>query len=184
MKVAIKKLVSRVEMMLAKAIVKAVIDTDEIQLVKLSVLAGETQDGIERLQNYGFSSVPPTGSEAFVVYLNGNRDHGVVIVCDNGEFRPVGLKDGEAVAYTKHGQTYLLDENGDHVFEGGTDYVAAFTELKAGFDELVAYVNALVLPVTGAVLINPLVPAVAGPPPPPGSTASIDASKVLKIRVP
>jgi len=183
MRDTVKKLVSRVEMMLAKAVIKAVNDTDDIQLVKISILAGETQDGIERLQNYGFSSVPPKGSEAFVAYLNGNRDHGVVIVCDNGEYRPRDLKDGESVLFSKHGQTLLLDENGDYVFENGTDYAAAFNDLKAGFDSLVAYVNALVLPVTGAVLSSPPTLAVAGPPVV-GSTASIDASKVDKVRLP
>jgi len=179
----VEKLVSRVQMMLAKAVIKAVNDTDDIQLVKISILAGETQDGIERLQNYGFSSVPPNGSEAFVAYLNGNRDHGVVLVIDNGEHRPRNLKDGEAVAYTKFGQTFLLNKDGEYVFENGTDYAAAFNDLKAGFDALVTYVNALVLPVTGAVLSNPPVPATAGPPTV-GSTASIDASKVTKVRFP
>ena len=178
-----KKLVSRIEMMLAKAIIKAVNDEGDIQLVKISVLAGETQDGIERLQNYGFASVPPNGSEAFVAYLNGNRDHGVVLVCDNGEHRPRNLNDGEAVFYSKHGQTFLLDENGEYVFDNGVDYAVAFDELKAGFDALVLFVNTLVLPVTGAVEAVPGVPPIAGPPPV-GSTASVDASKVPQVRLP
>ena len=184
MMAAIKKLVSRVEMMLAKAIVKAVIDTDEIQLVKLSVLAGETQDGIERLQNYGFSSVPPIGSEAFVAYLNGNRDHGVVIVCDNGEFRPVGLKDGEAIAYTKYGQTYLLDENGEHVFNEGTDYGVKFNLLKVAFDQLKAdhdshkHLAGAIVDGNGIACTGATAAIVVG------STANINPAKVDKVRLP
>ena len=186
----IKKLVSRVEMMLGKAMLTALDDSGDLQLVKLSGLANEDQDGIERLQNYGLSSLPPNGSEMLVAYLNGNRDHGVVVVCDSGAYRPKGLKPGETILYSMHGQTIYLDEDKNIVvtskpgevtpteiqLNGADDYAVAFNDLKAGFDALVAYVNALVLPVNLSTLI-------AGPPAVP-STASIDASKVDIVRLP
>jgi phage gp45-like len=110
----INRVIQRIEMMLVKALVERVVDSDEIQLVKISGLAGETMEGIERLQNYGLSSSPPAGeAEALVGFLNGNRDHGVVIVCDSGAYRVLNLKDGEVALYSKHGQTVLLTEDGD-----------------------------------------------------------------------
>lgn len=187
MMTTIKKLVSRVEMMLAKAVIKAVNDTDDIQLVKISVLADETQDGIERLQNYGFSSVPPNGSEAFVAYLNGNRDHGVVLVIDNGEYRPRNLKDGEAVLYSQHGQIVLLDENGDYRFENGTDFGVAFNRLRTAFNQLQADYDALVIAHNTHVHLGvPHATSTVGAATVTGSasTANIDPSKVAKVRFP
>jgi len=180
----LNKLVSRVEMMLAKAVIKAVNDTDDIQLVKISILAGETQDGVERLQNYGFSSVPPNGSEAFVGYLNGNRDHGVVLVVDNGEHRPRNLKDGESVFYSKHGQTVLLNENGEYVFEGGTDFGVKFDELKTAFDQLKSdhdshiHLAGAILDGDGAACTGATAAVAVG------STANINPAKVTKVRLP
>ena len=179
----LERVKNRVNMMLGKALLAAVDDAGDIQLVKVAGLAGETQDGIERLQDYGLSSSPPKNSEALVVYLTGNRDHGVVIVCDSGEYRVNQLESGEVVLYSKFGQTILLDKNGDTVFNGGTDYAVAFDDLKSGFDELKNYVNNLVLPVTGAVPSSPPAAPVAGPPTIP-STASIDGSKVPEVRLP
>lgn len=174
MKSVLKKVVHRVQMTVGRAIIEAVKDNDEIQLVKISGLDGEVQDGIERIQNYGFSSNVPKGGEAVVLYVQGNREDGIVITADHGEYRIKDLQSGETVMYSQHGQTLKQLENGDTVFNDGTDYAVAFNDLKAGFDALVTYVNALVLPVAGSV---------AGPPAVP-STASIDAAKIDEIKVP
>ena len=108
----IDRTVDRVKMMLVKALVTAVNDTGQIQLVKLSGLSGEHQDGVERLQSYGLTSNPPSGSEAVVAYLGGNRDHGVVIVCDNGAFRVTGLASGEVSIWSQYEQQILLKADG------------------------------------------------------------------------
>jgi len=107
----IDRAVDRIKMMLVKALITAVVDTEQIQLVKLSGLSGEHQDGVERLQNYGLTSNPPVGSEAVVAYLGGNRDHGVVIVCDSGTWRVTGLVSGEVAIYSQFGQKILLKED-------------------------------------------------------------------------
>lgn len=153
----IDRLIQRVEMMVLKALVDRVVDTDEIQLVKISGLAGETQEGIERVQNYGMSSAPPAAeSEAVVLYLNGNRDHGVVVVCDSGAYRVKGLLDGEVVLYSKHGQEILLKTGGDveaklpGVWKTGTgaDWVAMASKVQAAFDALSAAMGAFAPPGT------------------------------------
>lgn len=169
----IKKAIDRIEMLFVKALIEKVFDDNEIQLVKVAGLADELQDGIERLQNYGMSSVPPEGSEALVAYLNGNRDHGVVIVCDNGEFRQVDLKDGEVVVYSKHGQAMLLDETGNiratlpgTFFVGnGSDFVAMATKTKAAFDAIEQVCTAFIPPGTpdgGAALAAAISGALLG----------------------
>lgn len=184
------RIIARLEMMVAKAIIKAVTDTDEIQLVKLSALADEVQDDVERIQTYGLSASPPVGSEAVVLFLNGNRDHGLVIACDSGEHRPKALKSGEVVLYSKHGQSVLLKEDGTLVITGATDiqlngdadFAVAFNDLKTGFDKLVSDFNAHI-----HKLVPPTPPATApviSEPPQVASTASVDAAKVTTVKVP
>lgn len=181
-----QKVRSRLEMMLVKAMIEGVDDSQPLQLVKISALADETQDGMERLQNYGLSSVPTVGSEAFAAYLNGNRDHGVVVVCDSGEHRPTQLKRGEVTVYSQHGQSILLKEDGtveingatDITLNGDTDNAVSFSALKTGFDALKIEHNAHIhnyvkLGVTVPTSI-PVVPA----------KASIDACKVATVKVP
>lgn len=183
MKSVLKKVIHRVQMAVGRAIIEAVTDTDEIQLVKISGLDGEVQDGVERIQNYGFTSNVPKGGESVVLYVQGNREDGIVITADHGEYRVSGLKSGETAVYSMHGQTMKQLENGDTVFNDGTDFAVAFNDLKAGFDQLVTYVNAIVLPVVGAVPLVPGTPPTAGPPLVP-STASIDAAQITEIKVP
>lgn len=188
----IDRIIHRIKMFVAKALVESVDDTDQIQLVKINVLDGEVQDSIERIQNYGMTSNPPRDSEAIAIYLQGNRDHGVVIACDNSASRLNTLKSGEVCVYSEHGQTILMKSNGDIEItgtgdikfdantdielNGNTDFAVAFNDLKSGFDQLVTNFNAHIHPVTTA-------PGSTGIPATP-STASIDASKVDTVKVP
>lgn len=170
-----RRVVSRIKSVVGKALIESVSDSNDIQLVKISGLADEVQSNIERVQDYGITSNPPVESEAVVLYINGGKDHGIVIKTDSSEYRVQGLASGEVCIYSQFGQKILLDENGDIVFNDGTDFAVAFNELKTGFDNLKSYVNNLVLPVsTGGT---------AGPPVSP-STASIDASKIDGIKLP
>lgn len=185
---------NRIKAAIGKSLIDAAADDNEIQLVKISGMDNETQPDIERIQEYGMTSNPPIGSEAVVLYLGGNHDHGIVVKTDSGEFRIQSLKSGEVCVYSKFGQKILLDDNGEIVFNDGTDFMAGFTDLKSGFDQLkadhnalVLAVNTLVLPVIGAVPLVPGVPPVAGPPAPPPaipSIATIDAAKIEEIKVP
>jgi len=132
----INKIVHRIEMMLAKAIVEQVVDTDAIQTLKLALLADETSDNIDRIQNYGMTSVPPKGSEAFVLFVNGNRDNGVAIAVDSSVNRPSSLSDNDVVIYSAHGQTINLKSNGSVDVGNGDDFVAMATKTIAKIEAL------------------------------------------------
>lgn len=105
----VERLTKRLTGLVAKALVNAVVDTGEIQLVKVSTFDGTTLDGVERLQPYGDSSSPPPESEAIVVNINGSP---VVIVCDSGAYRVTGLASGEKVVYSMFGQRIHLKADG------------------------------------------------------------------------
>jgi phage baseplate assembly protein V len=65
------------------------------QRLQVAGLAGELHNDIERLQPYGFYSHPPTGSEAFGIWIDGNRDNGVIFMVDDRSYRVQPLAEGE-----------------------------------------------------------------------------------------
>ena len=105
----------------------------------------------------------------------------------NGEKSLFAVKDGDIKAKL----TFL--NSGELVLNDGDDYAVQFTALKTGFDMLKTELNALVTifnshfhPV--AALPNPIVPPVFIPTsvtatPGAPSVASIDSSKIEKVRV-
>ena len=108
----IAPLKKRVSVMVSKALVSAVTDTGGLQLVQISVLKDELEDNVERLQNYGFTSSPKTGSEAIVLFIGGNTDHGVVIAVDDSRYR-LKLQDGEVAVYDHNGSSIVMKSSGD-----------------------------------------------------------------------
>jgi phage baseplate assembly protein V len=98
----------RVRLMVSRGVLSLVDDAPRVQKVQVKLLAGEVRDGLERVQQYGFSSVPAAGSEAVVLFVSGNRDHGIVIGTENRAQRRTGLKEGEVALYTG------ADSNGGH----------------------------------------------------------------------
>ena len=64
-------LTTRIRNVVARGVIKTVDDTKKVQQQQNSLLAGETKSGIERYQNYGFTSVPHPGMETVVTSLLG-----------------------------------------------------------------------------------------------------------------
>jgi phage baseplate assembly protein V len=64
---------------------------------------GEIRESLHRVQDHGFTSLPPVGSAAVVVYQGGHRGHGMVLGGEHPKYRPTGLKPGEFLAYVVSG---------------------------------------------------------------------------------
>jgi phage baseplate assembly protein V len=105
----------------ARAYIAAVNDAGPIQTMRLSaLLAGETPDGVARLQNYGFTSVPLAGAvDAAAVFLLGKRSLPLIIAADDRRYRVKGLDGGEVCVYTDLGQQLYLSRAGTVVKGGG-----------------------------------------------------------------
>jgi phage baseplate assembly protein V len=80
--------------------------------MQIEILKGEVYSAIERLQEYGFSSVPQAGAEAIVLSLNGDRGHGVVIVAADKRYRLTGLESGEVALHDDQGQMIVIKRDG------------------------------------------------------------------------
>jgi len=138
---AVAKLIAplkrKVSLMVGRAVLKAVDDSKKVQTVKAALLSDEVSEDVERYQEYGFSSVPFAESEAVVVFVGGNRAHGIVVATDDRARRPKNLTEGDVVLYTDKGVRLKLDTTADEVLLGSSpaNFVAlanlVLTELQA-----------------------------------------------------
>lgn len=104
----LRPLGNRIANTVARAVVQLVDDSTKLQLLQLGVLAGETVDAAEHFQPYGFFSVPLPGSEAVVIFPNGDRSHPIVLVAADRRHRPNGGQPGEAGLATDEGDEIRL----------------------------------------------------------------------------
>jgi len=99
---------NRVMLTVARCVVSLVNDSLKMQTVQAQLLKREVRDGIERFQNYGYTSKPHPGAEGVVLFVGGNRDHGLCIAVDDRRYRLTGLADGEVAIYTDEGDKIHL----------------------------------------------------------------------------
>jgi phage baseplate assembly protein V len=118
MRKLLSPLVRRIENLVSRATVSLVNDGAKVQTVQLGVLDGETRGDVERMQEYGFTSVPLVGAEAVVVWVGGRRDHGLVVAVDDRRHRPTGLQPGEVAIYTDEGDSVVIKRGGHIVVTG------------------------------------------------------------------
>jgi len=102
----------RLSLMVTRGLVTLVNDNLKRQNLQLVLLADESSDDIERMQNYGHTSVPPTGSEAIVVAVNGARSGLTAIAVEDKEVRPTGLIEGDSMLYHRDGHNINLTKDG------------------------------------------------------------------------
>lgn len=180
----------RIQLMVGRAVVRLVDDSLKLQSLQISALKDETRDGVERFQEYGFTSVPRSGAEAIFVCIGGSRAHPIVIAVEERAVRPKALQSGDVALYRAvEGVMALLKENGFLELGpqqgGGFDLVALSTPTKSEISKLRDTVDALVTKfnahthlgtdsVGGAVsLAAPASPATA-----PAAVGEIKATKV------
>jgi phage baseplate assembly protein V len=171
----------RVQMMVSRAVVNLVNDGGAMQIVQVSMLADEVDDA-EHFQPYGFTSSPPGGSEAVVVFPQGNRDHPIVVVVADRGSRFAGLAPKDSALYTDAGnRVHVKSDDGSiaavpvdaglvHLgADAAAQFVALAADVKARLDKIQADFDAHththgIGPGTTAVpvpLIGPLAPVAA-----------------------
>ncbi|WVR18342.1 baseplate assembly protein V [Bordetella phage PY223] len=101
----------RVMLAIGRAVLNAVYDGSPVQLVQASMLSGEVRDKMERMAEYGFTSVPLDGAQAVAVFVGGERGHGVVIATGDSRYRKTGMQPGEVALYTNEG-AFIHMKNG------------------------------------------------------------------------
>lgn len=107
----IRSVKNKIFLLLARGIISAVDNTEGTQKLSLGLLQSESASGIERLEDYGITSYPKIGPDAkpevLAVFLNGNRNNGLVIKAHDRYYRPVDGVEGEVILYTWEDKTGL-----------------------------------------------------------------------------
>lgn len=106
----IAPLEARIRGMVSRGTISKVDDTKQTQELQVRLLAGEIRSIVERLQQYGFTSNPPLGSETVMVFPGGSREHGLALAAEDRAQRKKGLAVGDVALYAIGGTTSLLLE--------------------------------------------------------------------------
>lgn len=102
----IREIGNRVMMMFARGVLRSVNDSNGRQQLQVELLKGELRDGVERMQNYGFTS-HPKGGDVAVAFIGGNREQGIVLIADDRRYR-ISLEPGEVAIYDDLGNKIEL----------------------------------------------------------------------------
>lgn len=90
----------RIALMVRRAVIDLVIDDNPVQTMQLKMYRNEIRHGVERLQEYGLSSVPLEGAQALAACVDGEAGHEVVVATDDRRYRPRKQKPGDVMIYT------------------------------------------------------------------------------------
>lgn len=89
----------RISLLIGRALLVAVDDSKNLQLLRISMLSGEEKEGVERMQQYGFTSVPVSGSEVLIGAINGSKDQVIAIVVNDSRARMKNLSEGDVAIH-------------------------------------------------------------------------------------
>ena len=103
---------NRLTLAITRAVLRLVDDAGGLQVVQAEGMADETLDGVERIQEYGLTSVPFPGATAVIVCAGAHRNHPLVIAVDDQRYRPTALAEGEVAIYDDLGNIVHLRRDG------------------------------------------------------------------------
>lgn len=109
---AMERTLRRVMLMLGRGRITVGNDGGNVQRLQVQLGQDEVKDGIPRLAEYGFTSMPPAGSDALVVFIGGERTNGAIVATGHQASRMKGLAVGEVAIYDDQGQSVHITRNG------------------------------------------------------------------------
>lgn len=141
----------------ARGRVLLVDDSRAIQRVQIGLLAGELRERVQRLQPFGFNSVPLPGAFPVIVLCpGGDRGQAVAVALDDVRYRPSGGEPGESGLYDVNGNRVRLRDGVLEVTAAGDLQITvagAGNVTVSGATDLTAQ-GGLTLTVTGDVTVN------------------------------
>lgn len=177
---AIRRLRSRVDGMVSRAVINRVSDALRTQRLQLTMLDGEVEDDVEHLQPFGLSFVPPASAELITLAVGGDRAHTVGICANDPSTRPRGGLPGTGGLYTATGWKVFIDASGVvHVgAETGADFVALAASVLTQLNDIRTKFDAHTHITTATVGATATPGVLAIPAPPMGPAATVAATKL------
>lgn len=152
---ACERIFRRVLLAVGRGKVGPVVDTGGVQLMQVTLGPLEVRDGTPRVAEFGFTSNPPSGSDAVGLFVAGDRSNGVVVGTNHQPSRPKGLQPGETMLYSQDGKyVYMTASGGISVFANGqpVNVTGATTVTITASEEVVA--DTPILKCTGDIIDN------------------------------
>jgi len=97
----------RLRLMVTRGVVKLTDDGQLMQELQVTALADEVLDGVEHIQQYGFTAHPHPEADCLILNVGANRSHPIVIAVDDRRYR-LHLAEGEVALYDDQGQKIVL----------------------------------------------------------------------------
>lgn len=142
----LRRLRARVDGMIGRAVIARVNEAMKVQRLQITIRDDpDTHDDVEHFQPYGFSAVPPEGSEVLVCSLGGDRSHLVGVCAQHPEKRPKDGAPGSVGLYTELEWRVYIDPATGIVHLGakaGAEFVALAAKTDARISALQAKVDA------------------------------------------
>jgi phage gp45-like len=105
---AVSNMASRASVVLANS-------AGKLQRLQVRILNGETKSNLDHAEPYGFTSCPHPGAEAVLLFMGGDRSHGIAIVVGDRRYRLQALEAGEVAVYDDLQQMVALKRDGIYI---------------------------------------------------------------------
>lgn len=102
----------QISMMVGHARLSRFRDDAGFPLLQVELLDGETTEGVQRMQDYGFVSRPKAGAEGVYLSIMGVRSEGVVVALGDRKVRLKTLQEGEVAIHDDQDQVVILKRDG------------------------------------------------------------------------
>lgn len=107
----------------------ALVSPGKTQSLQIETTKGETLDNVKFIEPYGFTVIPPNGSETVIVNVGANGGNPVALVVGGRLFRLQDLKQGEVALYTDEGDKIHL-KRGHEIAVKATKFVIDADEIQ------------------------------------------------------
>ena len=107
---------SRLSDFFARGVMTLADGAKKMRSVQVRLLADEVRDDLEHVEPYGFTSEPHPEAEAFALFFDGDRSHGIVFTIADRRYRLKPLKTGEVAIFDDLGQKVHLTRDGLEVY--------------------------------------------------------------------
>ena len=120
----LERLARRILCLIGVARVPVSDDGGSVQTVQAVIDDAEVIDSVPRMQEFGFSSRLPAGSDIVLVFLNGDRSKAIAVASNHQASRQKGLAPGESKVFSEDGKFIHFTAGGGIVIEAkGQDVV-------------------------------------------------------------
>jgi phage baseplate assembly protein V len=116
---AIERTYNRLRMVIGRGRVTTGNDSGNVQRLQVRLNGDQISDDMPRLAEFGFTSMPPNGSDVIAVFIGGDRTVGAVVATGHQASRLKNLKAGEVAIYDDQGQSIYITRGGIVINGGG-----------------------------------------------------------------